>query len=140
MRTIHITCFAFLPFTVGCVTSHTRSLPERTSPHWFRDRDGYITSGVVPRDWEFDTRTAGNKIIGTATLPPGELLDPLESMPEYSLAFADANRIATEMTAKYQGQLGRIHAFWMEKKQILKEKYGIDWKSPAELNPLTSYD
>jgi hypothetical protein len=26
-------------------------------------------------------------------------------------------------------------AFWNEKKRILKEKYDIDWKTLAELNP-----
>jgi len=30
--------------------------------------------------------------------------------------------------------------FWGEKKRILKEKYGINWKTPAELNPETMYD
>ena len=33
------------------------------------------------------------------------------------------------------GDLGFCHVFWAEKKRILKEKYGIDWKTPAEQNP-----
>jgi hypothetical protein len=37
-------------------------------------------------------------------------------------------------------QLGSCHRFWALKKQILKEKYGITWYSPAELNPDIKYD
>ena len=36
--------------------------------------------------------------------------------------------------------LGSCHSFWAMKKQILKEKYGITWYSPSELNPDIKYD
>ena len=38
------------------------------------------------------------------------------------------------------GYLGFCHLYWKTKKRILKEKYNIDWKSPAELNPHILYD
>ena len=36
--------------------------------------------------------------------------------------------------------IGFCHYYWGVKKQILHEDYGIDWKSPTELNPFTKYD
>ena len=38
------------------------------------------------------------------------------------------------------GYLGYCHSYWAVKKRILKEQYGIDWRSPAELNPHILYD
>ena len=37
-------------------------------------------------------------------------------------------------------ELGFCHLFWHTKKRILKEKYGVDWKTPAEENPGVMYD
>jgi hypothetical protein len=36
-------------------------------------------------------------------------------------------------------ELGDFHAIWGRAKQILKAQ-GIDWKTPAEMNPHTMYD
>lgn len=36
--------------------------------------------------------------------------------------------------------MGFCHIFSECKKRILKERYGIDWQSPAELNPMNCYD
>jgi len=36
--------------------------------------------------------------------------------------------------------LGYCHVFWGEQKRILKDKYGIDWKTPAERNPNARFD
>ena len=30
--------------------------------------------------------------------------------------------------------------FWNKKKALLRTKYGIDWKTPSELNPDVSFD
>jgi len=35
---------------------------------------------------------------------------------------------------------GTCHRRWERKKELLKEMYDIDWKSPAELNPHVLYD
>lgn len=37
-------------------------------------------------------------------------------------------------------RLGYCHEVWFRQKKILKEKYGIDWKTPAEQNPDILYD
>lgn len=32
------------------------------------------------------------------------------------------------------------HLYWGTKKKILKEQFGIEWQSPAELNPDINFD
>ena len=36
--------------------------------------------------------------------------------------------------------MGLCHLIWARKKQLLKEMYNIDWKTPAELNPGIHFD
>ena len=38
------------------------------------------------------------------------------------------------------GGLGFCHIVWAEKKRILLEEYGIDWKTPAERYPTIIFD
>jgi hypothetical protein len=35
---------------------------------------------------------------------------------------------------------GMCHLAWNKKKEILKEKYQIEWKSPREMNPHVKFD
>jgi hypothetical protein len=35
---------------------------------------------------------------------------------------------------------GYCNTYWPTKKRILKEKYGIDWRTPAEMNPNVAFD
>jgi hypothetical protein len=45
-----------------------------------------------------------------------------------------------EQAAQVFMQLGSCHRLWDMQKTILKEKYGITWYSPDELNPEIIYD
>ena len=45
-----------------------------------------------------------------------------------------------EHAARLFMQLGSCHWIWAEKKMILKEKYGIIWYAPSEVNPDCIYD
>jgi hypothetical protein len=74
--------------------------------------------------------------------------DPIESDPAFAPIIAEADREAQrqldEMRAK-KGRpgvswLGDVHFFYAVKKQFLKDKYGIDWQSPAETNPHVAID
>lgn len=38
------------------------------------------------------------------------------------------------------GYMGFCHKYWWTKKKILEDKFGIDWKSPVELNPEVNFD
>ena len=45
-----------------------------------------------------------------------------------------------EQAAQLFMQLGSCHRIWAIQKQILKEKYGITWYTPAELHPEIIFD
>ena len=45
-----------------------------------------------------------------------------------------------ERAADVLSQIGSCHRLWDMQKTILKEKYGITWYTPAELNPEIKYD
>ena len=55
---------------------------------------------------------------------------------------ARAEKMACEELGIPEGEymLGMCHSIWHYKKQILKTEDGIDWHSPAELNPDAIYD
>ena len=36
--------------------------------------------------------------------------------------------------------MGHCYAVWGKQKQILKERHGIDWKAPDEMNPMIIFD
>lgn len=65
--------------------------------------------------------------------------DPIEDTPEY-LAIKDELEEKIIARGGKRSGLGFCHLYWMEKKRILKEEYGIDWRSPAELNPSACFD
>lgn len=67
---------------------------------------------------------------------PGEIKHDLkEFAPKYEELIADAGRKADENLANEPRDAAFAERFWAEKKRILKAEYGIDWKSPAEMNP-----
>lgn len=47
---------------------------------------------------------------------------------------------APEQAAKLYFRMGTCQELWAIQKNILKEKYGITWYTPAELNPDNKYD
>ena len=77
----------------------------------------------------------------------GEYYDKVEKTKEYRAcveevekqAEIEARKNMRELTGKEWG-IGYCHMFWIAKKKILKEKYNIDWRSPAEMNPEIIYD
>ena len=96
-----------------------------------------VSSGVQSGNYKSftppDIREDGTLSLG--------LTDPLEEDPRYKEIFRKAEE-ETERSLTRRGiepQLGYVHAYWDTKKKILR-RYGIDWKTPAELNPFTSFD
>ena len=47
---------------------------------------------------------------------------------------------ATKKMGIKPGALGYCHRYWAIQKHILKNDYGIDWKSPQELNAWIMFD
>lgn len=70
-----------------------------------------------------------------------ERIDPSELDPKSKtlIESVDAEIKAQMLQKGTYGKLGSIQTYWTLKKIQLKAK-GIDWHSPAELNPGTSYD
>ena len=66
--------------------------------------------------------------------------DPQEDDPKLRAAFEEADSYAERMTANDPPRLGEIHECWRYKKEFLLRKYGIHWKSPAEMNPTIAFD
>lgn len=68
----------------------------------------------------------------------------LNSFPEelYTLAEYLADK-ETDILLKdhpSRGELGFCHTRWSLKKKILRERFGIDWKSLADLYPEWNFD
>lgn len=65
--------------------------------------------------------------------------DPVEDTEEFKRIADEVDKKVVEIVGPNLGD-GYCHLFWAEKKQILKEEYGIDWKSPAEMNMNITFD
>ena len=72
----------------------------------------------------------------------GERHDAVELDPRYKDVFKTIDDEVRQSLRSHerQGQMGFVHIFWQAKEQMLIQKYGIHWRSPARLNPDTSYD
>ena len=65
--------------------------------------------------------------------------DPVELTKEYK---AIKRKLEKKIIAKIGRNNGKGYRFlyWAAKKEILKAEFGIDWKSPRELNPRAKFD
>lgn len=68
--------------------------------------------------------------------------DPIEADPRYRKIFAGIELEVDQAVAgdPRRGSMGFVHLRWEVKKRILKQNYGIEWRSPAELNPHVMFD
>ena len=68
--------------------------------------------------------------------------DPIEHDPRYADIFRQIDDEVKGILANHpsKGAMGFVHVFWDTKKRVLKQKYKIDWKSPAEMNPHIMFD
>lgn len=69
-----------------------------------------------------------------------EVFDPKESEQKYEDIFTDVDLIAERKVGNVKRDKNFIIEFWRQKKKLLQNKYGIDWKSPSELNPEICYE
>ena len=60
--------------------------------------------------------------------------DPVEDTPEYK---AIEEELHAKILARMGGEMnrGNAHMYPQIKKEILKNEYGIDWKTPQEISP-----
>lgn len=87
-------------------------------------------------------RKMQSKISKDKKTPPskyGIRHDPQEDDLSLRNIFKESNKETEERLKDFPRQIGFCHKFWSEKKKILKKK-GIDWKTPAEMNPNVYFD
>lgn len=66
--------------------------------------------------------------------------DPVEWTSEYESVI---DEVLKKVSARLKGHprgMGFCHAFWYAKAAVLREDYGIEWRSPAVMNPGTMFD
>lgn len=66
--------------------------------------------------------------------------DPIEDDPQFENIISAAERDVEAELADVPRLKGFCHIYWYTKKKILKERYGIDWKSPTEIDPKMRFD
>jgi hypothetical protein len=66
--------------------------------------------------------------------------DPQEDDPLLNAKIDAALEEAMANLADVRRGRGFCHQLWPEQKRILREKYQIDWKTPAEMNPMVLFD
>ncbi len=69
----------------------------------------------------------------------GHYYDAVEDTAEYKAIKDEVERLV-ESEIGDGGHLGFCHRYWAVKKRILRERFGIAWRSPAELNPHIRFD
>ncbi len=72
-----------------------------------------------------------------------EITDEIENTEEYKkISYELEQKINNKIDEEGldREQFGFCYKYWEIKKQILKDDYNIDWKSPDELNPDRLYD
>lgn len=68
------------------------------------------------------------------------ITDPVEQTIEYKQIENELEKLIDERLKNFPRSLGYCHMYWGVKKSILRDKYNIDWHSPAELNPNILFD
>lgn len=81
------------------------------------------------------------RVIQAASYQVGRLYDPIEDDPECEAFIASARWEAAE-AARAAGIEGRgsCHFVWTEQAKVLRERDGVIWFSPKEMNPHVTYD
>lgn len=67
------------------------------------------------------------------------ITDPIELTDKYLKIELELERLIRKEIGE-GGYMGFCHKYWWTKKNLLKEKYGIEWKSPVDMNPGVIFD
>lgn len=65
--------------------------------------------------------------------------DPIELTDKYLKIELEVERLIRKEIGE-GGYMGFCHKYWWTKKNLLKEKYGIEWKNPVDMNPDVDLD
>lgn len=70
----------------------------------------------------------------------GLFYDPIEDSEDFKLIEQEVDKRVKEATKDLEDVFGACHGIWSMKKDILKEEYGINWHSVADVNPDCDFD
>jgi len=66
--------------------------------------------------------------------------DPVEYSWEWEKIYYDVEAELDRALANVPRQMGFCFQYWAMKRELLMEKYGIDWRSPSQMNPRVMFD
>ncbi|MDE5851145.1 MAG: hypothetical protein K2H38_13490 [Muribaculaceae bacterium] len=66
--------------------------------------------------------------------------DPVEYTFRWENIYYEVERRLDERFANAPRHMGFCFKYWNAKRELLKEEYGIDWKSPSQMNPRVMFD
>ncbi len=65
---------------------------------------------------------------------------PLDTNAHFQSVIAVADELAETEVGDSASEMGGCHLLWAAKKRILKTQFGLEWQTPAELNPDVCFD
>ena len=66
--------------------------------------------------------------------------DPVEYTYEWENIYYDVEAKLEERFANAPRQMGFCFLYWNAKRELLDEEYGIEWRSPSQMNPHVMFD
>ena len=66
--------------------------------------------------------------------------DTIEWSLDYESVIDEVNKKIYSLLEGHPRGMGFCFAYWSTKAQVLKEDYGIEWRSPAIMNPGVMFD
>ena len=80
---------------------------------------------------------------GVAIVPhshPVLVSHTLDNNTHFQSVMGMASELAETELGDSASEMGSCHQFWSAKKRILKTQFGLEWQTPAELNPDVCFD
>jgi hypothetical protein len=72
---------------------------------------------------------------------PAYRVDPAEDDPQLATVLLRATLEAdAELAGEDRDAMGFCHLYWHAKQRLLRHRYGVEWRTPAELNPQINFD
>lgn len=66
--------------------------------------------------------------------------DPVEWTARWEEVIDEVDKIVDSRLEDHLRGMGFCHACWHERAAVLSEQYGIEWRSPARMNPRVMFD
>lgn len=66
--------------------------------------------------------------------------DPVEYTRRWEEIYYDVEKRLDERFANAPRHMGFCFRYWSAKRELLEEEYGIEWKSPSQMNPGVMFD